>query len=111
MATYLTPGVYVEEIPKFPPSVAPVATAIPAFIGYTEKDDLKLKATRIESLVDFEQLFGGQQLETDITVSINETSAAGGKPATSVDSEPRPPSAPSTCCLRLQLFYERWQYG
>ena len=36
-ATYKTPGVYVEEIPKFPPSVAPVATAIPAFIGYTEK--------------------------------------------------------------------------
>ena len=35
--TYKTPGVYIEEIPKFPPSVAPVATAIPAFIGYTEK--------------------------------------------------------------------------
>ena len=35
--TYKTPGVYVEEIPKFPPSVAPVDTAIPAFIGYTEK--------------------------------------------------------------------------
>ena len=35
--TYKTPGVYIEEIPKFPPSVAPVDTAIPAFIGYTEK--------------------------------------------------------------------------
>ena len=62
--TYKTPGVYVEEIPKFPPSVAPVATAIPAFIGYTEKaidqvaDDLKLKPKRIESLVEFEQYFG-----------------------------------------------------
>ena len=38
MATaYKTPGVYVEEITKFPPSVAEVETAIPAFIGYTEK--------------------------------------------------------------------------
>ena len=38
MATaYKTPGVYIEEIPKFPPSIAPVETAIPAFIGYTEK--------------------------------------------------------------------------
>jgi len=35
--TYKTPGVYIEEIAKFPPSVAQVETAIPAFIGYTEK--------------------------------------------------------------------------
>ena len=35
--TYTTPGVYIEEIPKLPRSVAQVATAIPAFIGYTEK--------------------------------------------------------------------------
>ena len=34
--TYKTPGVYIEEIAKFPPSVAQVETAIPAFIGYTE---------------------------------------------------------------------------
>ena len=38
MATsFKTPGVYVEEISTFPPSVAQVETAIPAFIGYTEK--------------------------------------------------------------------------
>ncbi len=36
-STYRTPGVYIEEISKFPPSIAEVATAIPAFIGYTEK--------------------------------------------------------------------------
>lgn len=107
MTTYLTPGVYVEEIPKFPPSVAPVATAIPAFIGYTEKDDLKLIATRIESLVEFEQLFGGPQLETEITVSINETAAAGGKPATSVVTANLDPTKRSKHVLyyALQLFY------
>ena len=37
MPSYSTPGVYIEEISVFPPSVAAVATAIPAFIGYTEK--------------------------------------------------------------------------
>ena len=37
MADYKTPGVYVEEISTLPPSVAGVATAVPAFIGYTEK--------------------------------------------------------------------------
>ncbi len=30
-----TPGVYIVEESKFPPSVVPVETAIPAFIGYT----------------------------------------------------------------------------
>jgi Bacteriophage tail sheath protein len=80
--TYKTPGVYIEEIPKFPPSVAPVATAVPAFIGYTEKafdevaDDLILKPKRIESLVEFEQYFGGPQLETKIAVTIEETTVA-----------------------------------
>ncbi|MEZ4691640.1 MAG: hypothetical protein R3A12_16380 [Ignavibacteria bacterium] len=32
-----TQCLYVNEIPSFPPSVAQVATAIPAFIGYTQK--------------------------------------------------------------------------
>ena len=64
MATaYKTPGVYVEEIPKFPPSIAPVETAIPAFIGYTEialKDGTSLikKPTRIESIAEYEAWFG-----------------------------------------------------
>ncbi len=63
-STYKTPGVYVEEVTKFPPSVAPVATAIPAFIGYTEKaekngESLRNKPTKISSLVDFEAYFGG----------------------------------------------------
>lgn len=80
MATiYKTPGVYIEEIPKFPPSVAPVETAIPAFIGYTEKadnlvpGDLTLKPTRISSLVEYEKTFGGAQKEEDINVDVQET--------------------------------------
>ncbi len=62
-STYKTPGVYVEEIPKLPPSVAQVETAIPAFIGYTEKaekngESLNLVPTRISSLVEFEEYYG-----------------------------------------------------
>jgi uncharacterized protein len=74
-----TPGVYIEEIPKFPPSVAPVETAIPAFIGYTEKahlrsaDDLHLRPTRISSLVEYEKYFGGAQDEEKIGVTIYDT--------------------------------------
>ena len=36
-ASYKTPGVYLVEKDAFPGSVVEVATAIPAFIGYTEK--------------------------------------------------------------------------
>lgn len=66
MTEFKTPGVYVKEISKFPPSVAGVATAIPAFIGITEKTDYQLKAMRINSLLDYENLFGlGPKLEVD----------------------------------------------
>lgn len=80
--TYKTPGVYVEEIVKLPPSVAPVDTAIPAFIGYTEialdrqGKSLTLKPTRIESLVEYVERFGGPQLETGFAITITETTTA-----------------------------------
>jgi uncharacterized protein len=79
-----TPGVYIEEVPKFPPSVAQVETAIPAFIGYTEKakdvkdDDLHLKPTRIVSLLEYETYFGYAQKETAIEIAITEDVDSGG---------------------------------
>jgi uncharacterized protein len=65
MANYKTPGVYVEEISKLPASVAPVATAIPAFIGYTEKRERNgviidpATPVRITSLLEYQEIFGG----------------------------------------------------
>src|SRR6478672_13821576 len=59
MPDYNTPDVYVEEISTLPPSVAGVSTAIPAFIGYTADDSLKLVPIRITSFLDFTTLFGG----------------------------------------------------
>jgi phage tail sheath protein FI len=60
---YKTPGVYVEEQETFPPSVAQVETAIPAFIGYTA-EGLKNKPTRISSMLEYETLFGKANPET-----------------------------------------------
>ncbi|RZS92516.1 phage tail sheath family protein [Aquimarina brevivitae] len=74
--TYKTPGVYIEEIVKFPPSIAQVETAIPAFIGYTEKatkkaeGDLANIPTRITSMLEYETFFGGAKPESDITVNV-----------------------------------------
>ena len=63
-STYKTPGVYVEEVSLFPPSIAQVETAVPAFIGYTEThskfgENLLLKPTKIRSLAEYEESFGG----------------------------------------------------
>jgi uncharacterized protein len=60
-----TPGVYIQEISKLPASVAPVATAIPAFVGYTEKNIRDGETipvhtpTRITSLLEYNEIFGG----------------------------------------------------
>ena len=66
MAVYRTPGVYVEEIQTIPPAVAAVATAIPCFFGYTQNATLAGQPTKIGSLLEFEEKFGGspvQQIE------------------------------------------------
>jgi Bacteriophage tail sheath protein len=76
MTTYVTPGVYVNEIKVFPPSVAEVETAIPAFIGYTQKarkdadNDLILKPTPVVSMTQFEQYYGDPQMpQLSITIT------------------------------------------
>ena len=73
---YKTPGVYVKEVSLFPPSVAEVETAIPAFIGYTERADengtsLRNVPTRIKSLLEFKELFGGAPAPGTITVTLD----------------------------------------
>lgn len=61
---YQTPGVYVEERNAFPNSAVLVATAVPAFIGYTEKAVRNEKSltnvpTKISSYGEYLLFFGG----------------------------------------------------
>ncbi|WP_029274650.1 phage tail sheath family protein [Pedobacter borealis] len=95
MATnYKTPGVYIEEISKLPASIAPVETAIPAFMGRTEfaKDENgnnilptggKLPTPiRITSFLDYQKYFGGANSETAVfetsgIPTITDTEVAG----------------------------------
>jgi phage tail sheath protein FI len=54
-----TPGVYITERTGFPPSIVGVQTAVPAFIGYTERADINGKPVlfqpiKIGSLVDYQ---------------------------------------------------------
>src|SRR6478672_9132271 len=79
MATYKTPGVYVEEISTIPPSIAEVETAIPVFIGFTEKG-IRLTPKRISSFKEYEDYFGGAQPEKDISVILDvERATINGK--------------------------------
>ena len=84
MPTYRTPDVYIEEIAVFPPSVAEVETAVPAFIGYTETapervadgENAPPRPRRITSFVDFERAFGKPQAAS-MTVALADDGQGG----------------------------------
>lgn len=84
LADLKTPGVYVREIPSLPSSIVGVNTAIPAFIGYTEKFILSgknqfdglaadayipIEGLRINSMRDYLDNFGGPKAD-EVTVEI-----------------------------------------
>ena len=102
MDTYITPGVYVEEISIFPPSVTAVATAVPAFIGYTAKafgengEDLTNIPTRVTSLLEFETFFGKANIHV-FSVDVIQKFVAGTSQltATKVAFNGTPPAQPS----------------
>lgn len=82
-STYNTPGVYIEEIVKLPPSVASVQTSIPCFFGKTEKafanskDDLKGVSTKINSLAEYESLYGySDRVKASVLIKLNVPSVA-----------------------------------
>lgn len=83
-----TPGVYIDEKRLFPPSVAAVETAIPAFVGYTqfarrrEDGDLNMKPHRISSMVDYERFFGVAYKERGFTVKIDDSTSPPTEVAT-----------------------------
>ncbi|TAK41129.1 MAG: phage tail sheath family protein [Saprospiraceae bacterium] len=77
-----TPGVYIEEVSAASQNVAQVETAIPAFIGYTEKatkiveGDLNCVPTRISSFGEYVRYFGEAPVQE---VAVHATSLGGGK--------------------------------
>ncbi|MDR7334585.1 phage tail sheath C-terminal domain-containing protein [Roseateles asaccharophilus] len=58
-----TPGVYIVEKNAFPNSIVEVATAVPAFVGYTSRAEngsksLRNKPWRISSMAEYHTYFG-----------------------------------------------------
>ena len=61
-ATAKTPGVYINEVNGFPNSVVPIATAVPAFIGYTptaeyEGKSYVNKAQKVTNFAEFKAIY------------------------------------------------------
>src|SRR5215216_1445009 len=68
MPSYLSPGVYMEEVDKGTKPIEAVGTAVAAFVGYTEKAEdvrdgvsspLLGKATLVTNWSQYVQKFGG----------------------------------------------------
>lgn len=97
MPTLSTPGVYVQEVSTLPPSVAEVETAIPAFMGYTEKG-IAFEPVRISSLVEYESSFGKADFEKGIAVVEDDD----GDVDVSIDEDKR---SPFVMYYALQLYF------
>lgn len=81
MAVMKTPGVYIVEKNAFPNSVVQVATAVPAFIGYTQtamNGNVSLHDVphRITSMTEFHSHFGGAPEPTFKIVPFEERAGA-----------------------------------
>jgi phage tail sheath protein FI len=70
-----TPGVKIVENSLLPPSVIQVSTAVPVFLGYTEKGPVN-QASRISSLKEFEAQFGKGKSYTFVTTQNGSTHTA-----------------------------------
>lgn len=80
----MVPGVLIDENAVWPPPIEAQDTAVPVFIGYTTRaesdtgESLLLTPTRIASLVDYEQVFGGPVIEpVSVALRTNRQRAAG----------------------------------
>jgi uncharacterized protein len=89
------PGVYVEEIPSGVRTIVGVATSITAFIGRARRGPMD-EATIINSFGDFERIFGGLWVESNLGYAIRDFYLNGGSQAVVVrlyHADPGDPNA------------------
>lgn len=108
--TYYTPGVYIEEISKFPPSITAVETAIPAFIGFTQTatmdgKDITGTAVRISALLEYVNIFGGPQPEENLIVTVTTNESSGTRYTVSYDESDGKGLSKHIMYYSLQQFF------
>jgi phage tail sheath protein FI len=76
---YTTPGVYIEEV-RLPQVISGVDTGTTAFVGRAARGPVDTP-TLVTSFLDFERLFGGLWLKSDLGHSIRDFFKQGGRRA------------------------------
>lgn len=107
MGVMKTPGVYIVEKNAFPNSVVEVATAVPAFIGYTEKADNSGKSLgnqpwRISSMAEFHRYFGFGPKPVFSFAAAPAAPAAGAAPAAAPAAGAAPADVPNLSLIDNQ---------
>jgi len=78
--TLTTPGVYIEDLPAFPPSVVGAATNVAVFVGYAVSEPMD-PAWRIESTLDYVHFFGTPAPDDVLGQAVFQFFANGGDTA------------------------------
>jgi phage tail sheath protein FI len=106
------PGVYIEEIPSAVRTITGVPTSIAAFVGRAKRGPVD-KATVINGFPDYERIFGGLDLNSAMSFSVQDFFRNGGGQAVIVrlfhadeDTSPpgSPPVAPATATLSVDTL-------
>lgn len=74
------PGVYVEEIPSGIRTITGVATSITAFIGRAKRGPVD-EAVTINNYADYERIFGGLDLDSQMSFAVRSFYQNGGSQA------------------------------
>ncbi len=74
------PGVYVEEIPSGVHTITGVATSIGAFIDFFREGPVD-RAVRIQSMADFNRIYGGMDKRSEASYAISQFFLNGGSQA------------------------------
>jgi hypothetical protein len=74
------PGVYIEEVPSAVHTIVGVATSITAFVGRALRGPVNAP-TRVQSLAEFERVFGGLWVESTLSYAVQHFFFNGGSDA------------------------------
>lgn len=74
------PGVYVEEVPRGPLPIVPLATSVTAFVGRAERGPVN-KAVAVGSEAAFEAVFGALAADSGLGYAVRAFFANGGRSA------------------------------
>lgn len=84
MAVQLSaPGVYVEEVPSGARAIAGVSTSVTAFVGPCARGSTEVTSAppRIGSWADFERVFGGLTVDSELSYAVRQFFLNGGREA------------------------------